>query len=252
MLPYKIWLETRWRFFVGMAVLLCSTAGIIYQYPRLMQLMRDMPAIQMGGEIGRRIEEALEVSRHYRGFVWSQLFQKNLAQLGTLFAILLGTGGLLSRGGALFTLSLPVTRRHLVAIRARVGLAQWLALAMIPPLVLPLFSPAIGETYSVVNSLAHGFCLFVVGTVFYSLALLLSTVFSDQWRPLLIALLVATVMGLPAELASSYARYTLSGVMGGETFFRTGQLPWLGLLVSAGLSAALLYGAALNFERRDF
>lgn len=125
-------------------------------------------------------------------------------------------------------------RRHLVAVRARVGLVQWLALAMIPPLVLPLFSPAIGETYSVVSSLAHGFCLFVAGTAFYSLALLLSTVFGDQWRPLLIALLVATVMGLPAELASTYARYTLSGVMGGETFFRTGQLPWLGLLVSAG------------------
>jgi ABC-type transport system involved in multi-copper enzyme maturation permease subunit len=214
--------------------------------------MKSLPAIQMGGDLGRRIEEALEISRQYRGYVWSQLFQKNLAQMGTLFAILLGTGGLLSKGGSLFTLSLPVTRRHLLAVRARVGLLQWLALAMIPPLVIPLLSPAVGESYSIVSALAHGFCLFVAGAVFFSFALLLSTVFGDVWRPLLIAILVATALAIPAELVSGYSRYTLSGVMGGETFFRTGHLPWLGLLISAALSMALVYGAARNFERRDF
>ena len=41
-------------------------------------------------------------------------------------------------------------------------------------------------------------------------------------------------------------------VMSGETYFRTGALPWLGLLLSAALSTAMIYGAARNIARRDF
>ena len=51
----------------------------------------------------------------------------------TLFAVLLGTGGLLSQasgGGALFTLSLPVSRNRLLGVRAATGLAELLVLAL--------------------------------------------------------------------------------------------------------------------------
>jgi hypothetical protein len=40
--------------------------------------------------------------------------------------------------------------------------------------------------------------------------------------------------------------------MSGEDYFRNRQLPWLGLLASAAISAAMLYGAAINVERRDY
>jgi len=40
--------------------------------------------------------------------------------------------------------------------------------------------------------------------------------------------------------------------MSGEMYFRTGRMPWLGLLASAAGSVALLYAAARNFARRDF
>jgi hypothetical protein len=38
----------------------------------------------------------VDLSREYRGFVWVQGFRQNLAQMGTLFAVLLGTGGVVS------------------------------------------------------------------------------------------------------------------------------------------------------------
>ena len=40
--------------------------------------------------------------------------------------------------------------------------------------------------------------------------------------------------------------------MSAEVYFRGGGLPWLGLLASAAVSAAMLYGAARNIARQDF
>jgi hypothetical protein len=40
--------------------------------------------------------------------------------------------------------------------------------------------------------------------------------------------------------------------MSGESYFRGNGLPWPGLLASAALSTALLYGSALTLARRDF
>ena len=85
-----------------------------------------------------------------------------MTQMLSLFAVLLGTGGLLSQasgGGALFTLSLPVSRKRLLGVRAATGLAELLALAFVPPLLLPLLSPAVGQSYGIGDALVHGACL---------------------------------------------------------------------------------------------
>jgi hypothetical protein len=251
MLWYKSWLETRWRFLIGLALLMCSAAALVFTYPRVRELLPLAAPVEVGGELGRRIREAMDLARDYRGYVWSQGFQQNLVNLGTLFAVLLGTGGLLSGGAALFTLSLPVSRRRLLGTRIAAGLGEWLVLAFVPALLIPLLSPAIGESYSVVAALAHGVCLFVAGTVFFSLAILLSTVFGDVWRPLLIALTVAVVLaGL--EAFWDLSAFGVYRVMSGDAYFRTGALPWAGLFVSAAASAAMLYGASATIANRDF
>src|SRR5260370_1728373 len=135
MVWYKSWLETRWRCVIGLALLLFSAAGTVLAYPRVMQLMPLVPAINVSGEIGRQIREAAELAREYRGYVWSQWVGKNMMQTWTVFAVLLGTGGLFSQGsggGALFTLSLPAPRDRLVGGRAATGLTELLVLALRP------------------------------------------------------------------------------------------------------------------------
>ena len=169
--------------------------------------------------------------------------------------MLLGSGGLLSQasgGGALFTLSLPVSRRDLLTVRAAAGLGELLVLALVPSLIIPMLSPAVGQSYSVVTALVHGLCLFVAGTVFFSLALFLSTVFGDIWRPLLLALCAAAVLALADLFVDGLSRYSVIGAMTGERYFRGGGLPWPGLIVSAALSAAMLYGGRRRLARRDF
>ena len=255
MLWYKSWLETRWRFLIGLALLIFSTAATVLAYPELIKLLPPVPKLDLSGEIGRKVAESMELARDYRGYVWSQWFLKNMPQMWALFAVLLGTGGLLSQasgGGALFTLSLPASRNRLLGVRAATGLAELLVLAFVPSLLLPVLSPAIGQTYGLGDALIHSACLFIAGTVFFSLAFLLCTVFSGVWRPMLIVLCVATVLALLGQVFRDLSHYSLFRVMSAETYFRGGGLPWQGLLASAAASAAMLYGATINIARRDF
>jgi hypothetical protein len=254
MLWYKAWLDTRWRFLVGLGVLVILACGTVYDYLAVERLMPMARAISMSGELGRRLREAVDLEREFRGFVWLQWFKQNLSQAGTLLAVLLGSGSLLSTSarGALFTLSLPVTRRELLMTRAAIGLAEWLALAMVPSLLIPLLAPVVGQSYSVVDSVVHAFCVFVVGGTFFGLAFLLSTIFDDLWRPLLIACAVAVVLNVIELAAADLWRAGIFHVMSAESYFRSGTVPWAGLLLSTLATAAMLYAATNALVRRDF
>jgi len=255
MLWHKAWIETRWRFWIGLALLMLSAASTVLGYPHLLKLLPMVPDAELSGELGRQVREALELTRDYRSYIWSQWFLKNMSQLWLLFAALLGTGGLISHssgGGTLFTLSLPVSRHRLVGTRVATGLAELFVLALVPALLIPVLSPSIGHGYGVGDALIHGVCIFIAGSVFFSLAFLLSTVFSDVWRPWLIVVCLAVALGLFDQVFPGLSRYSFYGVMSAEVYFRGGGLPWLGLLASAAVSVAVLNAATVNIARRDF
>src|SRR5438477_2638806 len=159
MLWYKSWLETRWRFVIGLVLLILSVTGTVVAYPRVMKLLPLANTVDVGGELGRRIKEGADLARTYRGYVWSQWLRQSMTNILTLFAVLLGAGGLLSQavgGGALFTLSLPATRSRLLGVRAATGLAVLLGLARVPTLLPPVLSPAPGATYAIAAPPAPG------------------------------------------------------------------------------------------------
>jgi ABC-type transport system involved in multi-copper enzyme maturation permease subunit len=256
MLWYKSFLETRSRFLIGLVILLMSVCGTVYAYPRVERLLPMMPAAATagGGLVAERIREIAGLSATYRGYIWAQVLRQNLTQMFSLFAVLLGAGGLATQGarGALFTLSLPVSRNQLLGVRTATGLAELAALSFVPLLLLPLISPAVGQHYALADTLIHGLCLFVAGAVLFSAACLLSTIFHDQWRPILIVCFVAAVLGIAEPFFGELSRYSLFGTMDGEMYFRGGGVPWLELLASAAVSAALLFAASRNLARQDF
>lgn len=257
MLWQKAWLETRWRFLSAMLILTVLAGGDVYGYLATQRLLPRInvtspaPAAEATGLAGA-IREAIELQKDFRGYVWYQAFRQNLTQMGVFFAVLLGCGGLLSessKGSALFTLSLPVTRKQLLGARTGTGLAQLFAVAMVPPLAIPLLAPTIGQQFSIVDALAHGLCIFFVAAVFFSLASFLSTLFADIWRPMLIAIGIACAVAFASVVVPELSIFR---VMSGESYFKTGSLPWAGFLTSAVIATALLYSAAETLERRDF
>ena len=252
MLWYKSWLETRWQFAIGLVVLGLSAGGAVLAYPQLIKLMPMADGVDTTGVLGRRVREGLELARTYRGYIWSNSFNQNLTQMATLFAAVLGSGGPFMHGSALYTLSLPVTRRRLLAVRAATGLAELGAILFAAALVIPALSPAVGERYSVTSALVHALCLFAAAGAFFSLAVLLSTSFGDIWRPLLLTCGVAVVLAVLDETVVSLGRFSIYAIMSGESYFHDGRLPWLGLGISAAIAFTLLFGASLNLARRDF
>jgi len=250
MLWHKTWLDTRRRFLIGFVILLVMAVGIVFNYSASVQAItlagRDPDAFTSNS----LLKEAIRIEQTYRGFVWHQWFGQNLMQTGTVFAAILGSGGLYSNyPGGLFTLSLPASRNQWLATRAATGLGEFFMLATVPSLAIAGMSPLIGQHYSIVDLVAHGVCFFVAAAVFYSLAFLLSTVFDDIWRPMLIAIGVACVVGI---LETRLDIHGLFRVMSGHGYFESGSLPWIGLVSSAAVSTAMLYGAAANVARKDF
>ena len=105
MLWHKVWLETRSRFGIGLALLFILAAGSVFEYPVASRLITQAGGSAVSnGPLGRVVADAIAVQRDFRGFVWWQWHRQNLTQMWTLFAVLLGSGGLLSggasRGGA--------------------------------------------------------------------------------------------------------------------------------------------------------
>src|SRR3954469_6257546 len=120
MLWYKAWLETRWRFRIGRALLVCAAWFVVLSYPAVQRLLLELPNLDAVGDVGRQLRERAALLATYRGYVWSQWFGQNMAQAWTLCAAVIGTGGLVSQAarGALHTLSMPVSRHRLLGVRA--------------------------------------------------------------------------------------------------------------------------------------
>jgi hypothetical protein len=253
MLWHKAWLDTRWRFLTGLGVLAVLAIGTVFQYPHAKELLPLVAIPQSDGMVARAIRETVELSRTFRGYVWLHAFSQNLVQMGTLLAVLLGSGGLRTDSvGTLYTLALPFSRRALMTTRAATGLAQLFVAIVGPALLLAALAPAIGEHYAMVDAVVHGVCVFAVATVFFGFTFWLATMFSDVWRPGLIAGGVAMGLALCETVLGGALPFGLFQVAHAESYFREARVPWLGLLFVTGLAVALVHRAIVAVERQDF
>lgn len=253
MLWYKIWLETRWRFLIGLILLAAVAALIVFTQPEMVSAPPDFK--RPDGKVDEEMRVQYELSREYRGYIWVAWWDGTLCQFWTILAIVLATGGLMSeraRGTAPFTLSLPISRRRHLAVRAAFGAAQIAALAIIPSLLIPGLSPLIGQSYSPRDTAVHVIALVAGGSVFFFLSFFFSALFADQWRPFLITCGVAiglSVLWSHVHLLGAYSAY---GVMSAESYFRSGILPWNGIIACVAVSAMLLCASMLVTEKKDF
>jgi len=246
--------SSAYRFLFGLVLLTVTAAFVVLQYPNVVTLIRNAPALGVGGDLGREIVEKAARSSTYAGYIQTQWFRQNAAQIGSLFAAILAAGGLLSQSSTarLFTLSLPISRERLFGMRAATGLTQLLILAVAPALAISMLSPLVGQRFAVVDTLAYALCLFVGTTAFFGLSFLLSTVISNQWAPVLVTVCAGSALQMFDRVAGGEPRFSVLGMMHGDAYARGDGVPWLMLSATSLLTAALLYGAVRNIAHRDF
>jgi hypothetical protein len=248
MLWHKAWVDTRWRFLLGLALLLVLACGSSLTFPRVRDLLATMQLPVVPDEAtATALREQLELMRTFRGYAWSQWFSQTFPALVTFLAALLGSGSPLVRGGsgALFSLALPVPRGQWIGTRAAIVLAELFVLSVAPSLAFALLAPLVDGQLAVTESLVYGTSAFVGGSLFLGLAVFLSTLFNDVWRPVLLTCVAALAIGFIVP-------YGIFQAMGGYTYFLSETLAWRELLVGAAGAALLVYAAAARIERRDF
>jgi hypothetical protein len=253
MLWYKSWLDTRWRFLLALVVLLVFACGTVMSFPMVQRLVAQLPQapVVADDDLQQQFTESVEAMRTFTGYAWTQWFAGNFMSLLTLVAALLGAGTPLvkSGAGALFSLALPASREQWIRTRAGLGLAELFVLALAPSVAFTVLAPFVGQHFSVIDAVVYGVCAFVIASAFFAVAVFLSTVFNDVWRPLLLTCVVAIVVAVLGMLVPGHGFFA---AMAGGDWFYDASLSWPELLVSAAATGGLVWAAGANLARRDF
>jgi ABC-type transport system involved in multi-copper enzyme maturation permease subunit len=252
MLWHKAWIDTRWRFLIGLVVLVGLAIENVFYFSSAETLnLGAVPGV--AGWLADQLREIAQLSHSFGGYIWVQFVRQNLEQPWIILAVLLGAEGLVSgRRGGLFTLSLPVSRGRLCAVRVATDLTELALLAFVPMLLVSFVAPAVGHSYALTDALVYAIGVFLGGVVFYALALWLSTVFNDRWRPIVIILAVAAGLIFCRSLTPALSALSPVSIMAGESYFRTGEPAWTGLLGWPLVSAGLIFAAVRSIQARDF
>jgi hypothetical protein len=197
----------------------------------------------------------------HQGYVWSFWFKLMLLTMWPSFAIVTGAtlvaascpwvaGG--SGAAGLFTFSLPVSRRRVLLTHAALAAVESVLVALVPSLMFPIVSRLIGGDVSFGSTVVYALLLSLGGMVFQAFSFLLMAIFNNQWKVIAIGIAGFFALRFPIRIAEEFPWWNVFHVMSGETYFRYGKIPWLGLLASLAVSAAMMFAAVRVYERRDF
>lgn len=222
MLLMKAWMETRWRI-LGLAVYLLLALALKYRNPAGAGVLTT---------------------------AWFML---------TFLAILLGGSGVNSQaplglsegiaGSTQFTISLPVTRLRLLAVRAAVGLAETAAVTALTAFLLWALFPATRETTTPAD-----FTRLVLTTILFLTAPCCAHVFFSTWseEPFSLAYAVGTLILLLLLCHHLTPGVDIIRAFGESSPLETHQLPWSQLTPSLVAAAILLLASGFVVRRREY
>ena len=73
MLRYKAWLDTRWRFLIGLALLFCAALANALTYPTALAALEAARDGSPNGPLASQIDQAWQLSTTFRGYIWDQV-----------------------------------------------------------------------------------------------------------------------------------------------------------------------------------
>jgi hypothetical protein len=204
----------------------------------------------------------LPLLNSYQGYVWYNWFKLLLLFMWPMYAVVAGAtlaaascpwiAGAPGTTSRLFTFSLPVSRRRVLLTHAALVAVEMAFVALVPSLMFPIALRLIGADVSFGSTVVHALLLTLGGMVFISFTFLLTVVFNSQIKAMAIGIAIVTALRFPIRPLEEFPWWNFYHVMSGETYFRYGKIPWLGLLASLALSALMMLSAVRIYERRDF
>jgi ABC-type transport system involved in multi-copper enzyme maturation permease subunit len=248
MLYYKAWLESRSRFLIGLGVIgvLCFVFVLFHD------LLRSRIAASSG-------------AISYSDYVYLRVYGGFVRGIFLFIALVLGLGGLNSeraRNTVSFTLALPVSRSYLLATRALAGLAEVVVLALLPALLMPGLSAAVGQVYPWSQSLSFFVLWVAIGWAVFVTAFLASCLLENDYSALTAAILAFYIYPLVVARTPFLRPYPLHihYIMNGtgmpyfdaRTHLFIGPMPWAILTGVTLVSFVLLAMASIFSARAEY
>jgi ABC-type transport system involved in multi-copper enzyme maturation permease subunit len=259
MLLKKFWLETKNRFYIGIVFIAALCIFFVLAQPWILEQWaldeKNDPTIYNPPWL-------LIARENYSYFLWHFLHNYLLQHSWALFCIMLAIGGLsgeADNGSILFTLSLPVARKRLFFERIYVGYIQAAVLALIPVIVLPLFSLFIGLHYNILTARAHAWLFITGGLVFYSIGTLINSIVKTEVIAFFLAIgLVIVFYFLFQPFADGMTKplilkkIDLAGFMAGNSDGTLGIETLISTLYCIVVSSLLIYASYTITQKKDF
>lgn len=238
MLWYKAWLETKSRFLIALIGITAISSFQVFHGDR----------------------NAL--SSTTIAYYYSVLFGANqtLAFTWILAVTLLAMGGLAQEnasGASAFTLALPVSRTRLIAVRIWMGLVQAVVLVVVPWTAMFWISTTLGKTHSLQQAFLYVLCLLGGGIVFFSLAILISTLVEGQYTAPSVSfgLAIISAVALADPPLHTFSPFML--MIGADYFDKRtgllgGPLPWEQVCAYVGVAVIFLFVSVKALQNKEF
>jgi hypothetical protein len=230
MLWYKAWLETRWRF-----VFMVGSILLVWLLPLWLPSHSAVPASRLwfGLQLGSVLLSMLAAIYLAGSGINSQ----------TMYAATTGF-----HGSMLFTLSLPVSRRRLLFVRAGLGAILTGVLVICMTAYILLHRPGAVSASLALSYIAR---VLVCTMAVYSLSVLLACVFDEVWQFMGGCLVWSGVFLLQTRFAAVAWVSPIRG-MSQISYSGNGTASWPPLLASILLTGILLSASVLFLQRKEY
>lgn len=236
MLWYKAWLETRARFLTCLSTLTIFCAVFVGHAEGLIR-----------PEWKADYNRLLFITQQFIVIMW------------ILAVVLLGMGGIVREraiGTSSLTLSLPVSRARLLAIRAGMGVLEAIVLAVVPWTTVFLVSSLARMPISITQVVFYVLLLIGGGLAYFAMAVLVSSLVEGEYTAPAVA--IGLVL-LSAIIFDAWLRpYNLWRLVTGDfyvdrkTYLLSWPFPWRGTLASVSAAASMLLTSVWAVQKREF
>jgi len=204
-------------------------------------------------------ESERQAMNNYQGHIWALWFKMFFSFFWACYAGAMGAACLMTacpwmpfqKAAGLFTFSLPISRRKVLLSQAAVSFGEMSLAALLPTLLLQIITRFHGQWFSWTDTLIYTLLAMFGGAVLFCLAFLLTVIFSNYLVVFMLMEAVLIALSVSFQPLGMRPWWNILGMMGGESYFFHGQIPWLGLSISLILSAVFMLTAIRIYERRD-
>lgn len=190
-----------------------------------------------------------------------QAFVVSAMYLGVMIPVMFAGAGITTQpafqrtkglhGSMLFTLSLPVSRSRLLAVRAGLGWLEMAAVFGAWCCALWILFPVLRQVATAAELFEHEVAFVACASGFYAINVLLATFLDDLWRTYggMIASGALWWLSNHTPLPASANIFRAMGE-GSPLFAHT--MPWTAMAFSLGLAAILFFAALKIVQRREY